>query len=193
MEWIVVAILVLAITAGVGLVLLRLHGNMRKEPPVFHPRGKLLSDTEQSFLQTLEDALQGQYRIATKVSLREVIEPRRSLSPNQRRSAFVKMGRTSLDFVLCDNQTYEVLAAIRLDNQRRSGASGGSGEDVFVENALHSANIHLIRIEPHAVLSKAHLAAQIESVFAKDLIDTLTLAPSIATRLRLSLREGCNL
>jgi hypothetical protein len=192
MDWLILAFVGFAVVTAIVFTVARRRSTRGQEPSDIFAKGKLLSDSEQTFLRILEVAVQGQYRIATKVRLLDVIEPQMSARASRHGSVLSRIGHTSLDFVLCDNETNEALAAIRLDDRKRS--SGGHGRvDEFLEAALHSANIHLIRIEAQPTYTTAHLAAQIESVFARDFIETLTLTPSVGSRSGLSLEKIRNL
>jgi len=140
----------------------------------FSSRRKLLNDDQLVFIRALELALHGRYRIVTTARLSDLVEPHESLRAFGRRRLFEKMNAIVLDCVLCDEQTFEVLAAIQLNrSKRRSGKA--AEEDRFVEVALRSANTHLIRMPLQPLYSAALIATQVESVMSRDFIETLTL------------------
>jgi hypothetical protein len=175
MSW-SIASLVVVLTAIAGSAIAIKRRLQRAPAARFSARRKLLTDAESEFVRTLELAMKGRYRIVTKARLADVIEPHEALGAAYRRRLFKKITGIGLDCVLCDPGTFEVLAAVRLSPPQRRTATARE-EDSFVEAALRSANMHLIRLPLPAECSVTVLAAHIESVMSRDFIDTLTLTP----------------
>jgi len=112
-----------------------------------------------------------------KPRLGDVIEPHEALGRAERARLRERMDRVRLDCVLCDEQTFEVLAAIQLEDDRRRDAGEDEG-DRFVGDALRSANMHLIRIPLAPGYSAAELSVLVEAILSRDFIETLTLTAS---------------
>ena len=128
----------------------------------------------------LELALNGRFRIVTKARLGDVIAPADSLAAAHCASLEKRIRGIGLDCVLCDPRTFELIAAIQLNDDRSNRIKGE--EDRFLEAALRSANMHLIRIPLKRDYTATYLATQIESILSRDYIETLTLTPSLPGR-----------
>ena len=171
-----ILITLLIMSAGVGAAIA--YTRRRAAPlPRFSSRRKLLSESELEFIRVLEFALNDQYSVFPKLKLGDVVEPHSALAGSDRARLRERIGKIGLDCVLCDVRTSEVLAAIQLKAEEKK-AQTDAQDDHFVEHALHSANMHLIRIPLKSSYTAADLAARIESVLTRDFVETLTLMPS---------------
>ena len=143
-------------------------------PSTYVGKGSLLTEAEQRFARTLEHAVGRCYRIAMKLRLADLLEPRTAGRGARDRATRARLEQSSVDFILCDALTWEVLAAIRLTGVR--GRADTPEEIRFIEDALRPANIHFIAIDSATNYVARDLAAEIESILTRDFVKTLTLA-----------------
>ncbi len=136
-------------------------------------KGRLLTEHERAFADRLELALNGRYRITPKVPLARVVEAGQTPRPAARAELRKRLDAICLDFVLTEVRSWEVLAVIMLEARGAHAAASRSDRE-FLESALRSANIHLLRLSAGNGHSASFLAAQIESILSKDFIETLT-------------------
>lgn len=175
MFWYIVSALLITIVALAGAIAFSSLSRRTSSPRPWSAR-RLLTEAELEFVRTLDQALNGRYRIVVKARLADVIEPSAALGDADRRRLFERADAVHLDCLLCDVHTFEVLAAIQLDRRKRHSAKEEEA-DRFLEGALHSANVHLIRLTLRTGYTAALLATHIESVMSRDFIETLTLTP----------------
>jgi hypothetical protein len=174
MDVYIVAMTGVAIIA-IGGVVVWMHRGPSDLEPRFTSRRKLLTDAEIEFIRVLELALDGRYRIVTKARLGDVIAPAESVSAQHRAALEERIRGIALDCVLCDPRTFELIAAIQLKDSAFGRVEGE--EDRFLEDALHSANMHLVRVPLRRSYTATYLATRIESILSRDFIETLTLMP----------------
>jgi Protein of unknown function (DUF2726) len=175
MFWYVVSALAIAIAALGGAIAFSGLSRRTHKPRLCSAR-KLLTEAELEFVRTLEQALNGRYRVVVKTRLADIIELNEALGDADRRRLFERGNSILLDFLLCDVRTFEVLAAIQLERRKRRSAREQQA-DQFVEDALRAANIHLIRMPLQPGYTTALVATHVESVMSRDFIETLTLTP----------------
>ncbi|MGE0538139.1 MAG: DUF2726 domain-containing protein [Pirellulales bacterium] len=108
----------------------------------YKPRHTLLSRGEAAFYFALRAAVRGQYLIAFKVRLADLI----TCSEAAWKAGFGHMiARHHLDFVLCDPRTTNVCLTIELDDRSHDSPSR-KRRDTFVNDALAAAKIPLVRV-----------------------------------------------
>ncbi|MEX2167732.1 MAG: DUF2726 domain-containing protein [Pirellulales bacterium] len=116
---------------------------LSREPLPYQPRGTLLSRGEGAFFRALRVALRGEYLIAFKVRLADLITCRDTAWD----AGFGHLiARQHLDFVLCDWKTTEILVAVELDDRSHKLARRRR-RDSFVNDALAAAGIPLVRFQ----------------------------------------------
>lgn len=131
----------------------------RKHLP-YQPRQLLLSRGECAFYRALRAAVRGQYLIAFKVRLADLITCREK----DWEAGFGHLiARQHLDFVLCDWRTTKILLAIELDDRSHNLARRRQ-RDEFVDQALAAAGIGLVRFRAAARYDPAAITAAIEVV-----------------------------
>lgn len=106
----------------------------------------LLTPAERSFFGVLEQAVSSDYRIFAKVRLADLVRPVAPGSRSEWQRAFNRISSKHVDFILCDPKSLSVLGAVELDDQSHQDA-GRRGRDAFVDEALRSAGIPVVRFE----------------------------------------------
>ena len=108
----------------------------------------LLTPAERSFFGVLEKVIGGSHRIFVKVRLGDIFKVKAGLSNSGRATAFNKISAKHVDFVICSNESVDVLAAIELDDKSHN-LRKRQERDNFVDKVFESAGIPL-----------GHIAAQ---------------------------------
>jgi hypothetical protein len=118
----------------------------------------LLTPAEKTFLDALDSAVGSQYRIFTKVRLADLINPKVSKSTaSERTTAFNRIKSKHVDFVLCDPESMAVKFVVELDDKSHLRKDRAT-RDVFVDEALKSAGIQVIRFAAKAGYSAKDIA-----------------------------------
>ncbi len=121
------------------------------------PRRMLLSRGEGAFYRALRAAVRGEYLIAFKVRLADLI----TCQENAWNAGFGHLiARQHLDFVLCDWKTTEILLAVELDDRSHQLAHRRR-RDNFLNDALAAAGIPLARFQAASRYDAAALAAEL--------------------------------
>lgn len=142
MELIIVLLVVLAVLAAVVVNRFIHHGN----PFPFHKRTQLFTHVERSFLQLLERAVGGQYKIINRVKLADILELKDNADSKTRRAALLKLNAKYLDYVLCNTDDMSIVAVIDLvNNANKEGHK--AVPDWFVSGALEASGIPYIRMK----------------------------------------------
>lgn len=111
--------------------------------PIYSGRQNLLTKMELSFYRALKKAAGEDYIIMCQVSLRQVIRVR-PMNPFSSQSAFDRISRETLDFVLCEAETLSVVAALALDDKSRR-RSDRVYLNQFLSQVMKDAGIPLLR------------------------------------------------
>ena len=82
----------------------------------YQTRVYILSKAEQIFYRTLEQALNQQFLILMKVRVADVLQPEQGLSKSIWQTAFNRISAKHFDFLICDQNSFEIIAAIELDD-----------------------------------------------------------------------------
>lgn len=104
----------------------------------------LFTKAERSFLGALELALPDNFRVLGKVRVADVITPVSGMSKKQWWIAFNKISAKHFDYVLCEKDTLNIVAAIELDDKSH-GSEKQQRRDFLLNKACASANLKLIR------------------------------------------------
>jgi hypothetical protein len=109
----------------------------------------LLSDGEMAFYRALLAAVSGQYVIAPKVRVADVLKVAGSPQRKGYLPAFNKIAMKHFDFVLCDPTTLAFIGAIELDDKSHQRGKRVS-RDKFLEEAASNAKLTLHRFPARA-------------------------------------------
>jgi len=108
-------------------------------------RSALFTPAERSFLKVVDQIVGDDYRVFGKVRLADIIQAESKRSGSQWQTAFNKISRKHVDFVVCDKNTLAVLGAVELDD-RSHDLSHRKKRDEFVDQALSSAGIPILHV-----------------------------------------------
>jgi hypothetical protein len=148
-------LLVLVAVGLVRLLVLWLEGKRGATMPNYRRRVTLLTPAEQAFRDVLLRAIPDHIHVCYKVRLLDVIEGENPRDPAVRNKVMSK----HLDYVLIESRSSRIVAAIELDNASHLRPDRAE-RDRFVEHAMRSAGVPLIRFraaatyDEHAVASK---------------------------------------
>lgn len=181
----------------VVLVMVVLRLRLKQSGPArdmtYEARKDLFSPAERSFLGVLEQAIEGRYRVHGKVRLGDLIQPVRGYSRSQRTVAWNRINRKHVDFVLCQPDTLAPVGAVELDDASHQ-RKDRSDRDAFVDQALYSAGIPMVRFAARKGYSVAELKAQLEAVLSpKEENFALGETPSDSSTVAKSLSAGDDL
>lgn len=126
---------------------------------------RLFSAAERSFLGVLEQILGKEYRVIGKVRMADIIRPRLGLSASARTSALNRITSKHVDFAVCDPKTLQIVGVIELDDSSHDRADR-QRRDKFVDAALSSAGVPLVRIPAQRVYSPAEIRQRVSVFFA---------------------------
>lgn len=158
-----------AIAIGIVLFTFLLYWLLRPQPDPFpyESREALMSESELAFFEVLEEALEDEYRIYSKVRLEDVIQVRPGTDS---RSAFTARNRIKsrhVDFLLCDPESMEIIASIELDD-RSHERQDRIERDIFVDEALRVSGVPCIHFPVQRKYSRRELRRGIEEGISKD-------------------------
>ncbi len=144
MEW----VLVLLVGLVMIITIIASHFIDTNNPYPFKKKTALFTNVERGFMALLDRAVGKDYKIVNRVRLQDIIEVKDTVPSRAKRSALFKASNKVIDFVLCDPETYRIIAAVDLVNQNSGGHK--SKQDWFVNGALEAAGIPHIRIKVKA-------------------------------------------
>ncbi len=104
----------------------------------------LCTPAERAFLGVLDMAVPDGHRIFAKVRLADLIKVGSGLKASSRQTAFNRISRKHVDFVLCRADDIAITAAIELDDSSHNH-SDRQDRDAFIDKAMASAGIPIIR------------------------------------------------
>ena len=103
-----------------------------------------MTKSELAFFRSLQEAVDGQWTIATMVRMADLIRVRADTPKSQ--SWRNRIHAKHIDFLLCDHGTMEAKLAVELDDTSHQRPDRVR-RDKFVNAALESAGIPLLRID----------------------------------------------
>jgi hypothetical protein len=131
--------------------------------PIFDGLSSFFTPPERELVHALGDSLGHHYRVFGKVCLADMIVPTDSVPNATRRRLRARAERRRVDIVLCRADDFSVLGAIEVidpaevrPNHVRSG---------FMEDALSSAGIPLLRIPAQLEYDLLELLEQVNAAF----------------------------
>ena len=144
--------IVLVSTVVVGMVLLAIFfgGGYKKEKA-------LLTPAEHNFFSQVLARLEGKYRVATKVRIADIVQPK-SKSPK----ALYGITSKHADFVLCSRENFEPLLVIELDDSSHQ-RKDRKKRDVFVDKVYKSAKLPILHVKAKKTYDAEALVSEIEA------------------------------
>ncbi len=98
MEVVILVLAVLVVVAAFLASRFMNHGN----PFPFSKKSSLFTQVERSYLNMLEQAVKGKYKIMNRVKMADILDLKSNVDAKSRIAASVKLNAKYLDFVLCD-------------------------------------------------------------------------------------------
>ncbi|GHB64464.1 hypothetical protein GCM10008107_12020 [Psychrosphaera saromensis] len=144
MEWALILLMLLIVTVA----LVATHFMDSSNPYPFKKKTQLLTSIERGFLALLEKAVGDDFKIINRVKLNDIIDIKDSVSAKAKRAALLKASSKYIDYVLCDPNTFRIIAAVDLVNHNKGGHK--AKQDWFINGALEAAGIPHIRIKVKA-------------------------------------------
>lgn len=118
----------------------------------------VMSKPEQACFNAFKEIIGEKYYIFPQMHLPTFLEYK---TENQGFGAFRHIDEKSVDFVLCDKQTFLPILAVELDD-RSHNRPDRQKRDVEVERILKTANMPLLRIEHEDIHDKKELLRKID-------------------------------
>ena len=132
----------------------------RESPFPYEPAKALLTAGERAFSRVLYEAVGGDFQICHKVRLADVIVVRPGTSNKHRMRCFGRISSKHLDFVLCDPDTFAILAVVELDDRSHREASRRE-RDAFIDEAITAAGLPILHVPAQRSYSARKLRSQI--------------------------------
>jgi very-short-patch-repair endonuclease len=164
------SLFVLLVLIIVVLVLVSLLKGQQTGPAkemTYETRNALFSPAERSFLGVLDQAVAGQYRVFGKVRLGDLIQPAKGYTKGQRTGARNRINQKHVDFVLCQPDTLAPVGAVELDDSSHQRKDRSERDD-FVDRALESAGIPVLRFAARKGYAVAEVQAQLEATLSSE-------------------------
>ncbi len=124
----------------------------------------LCSPAERSFMGALEKVVGNGFRVFAKVRLADIVEVNKGLSSSARQSAFNRISRKHLDFVICDSGSLSIVGAVELDDKSHR-KTVRQERDQFLDRALEAAGVPILRIKAQGAYSIKEVSSDINSTF----------------------------
>ncbi len=133
------------------------------DPLPYRLRDDFLSPAEKSFYQVIKGMIGNYLTICPKVALSDLFFVTR---PNENKSAYNRINRKHVDFVICDPQTMTPQFAIELDDSSHDRADRME-RDAFVDSVFEAAQLPLLHIPVHLNYSTNELGDLFKEVLQK--------------------------
>jgi len=158
------AVLILAVAAGLVVVLKTLQARKQDQLLVFIRQEVLFTPAEHSFLGVLEQAVDcRRYRVFGKVRLADIIRPIKGLPPRARTTAMNRIGRQHVDFVICSAADLAVIGVVEMDDLIH-GLGAGAARDV--DQALAMARIPVVRFPARREYALNHVRDRLAEIIS---------------------------
>ena len=125
---------------------------------------KLLTNAEAALFGALHSALGQDFYLFSKVRMADVFEPVPQ-TPAARQSALNQICSRHLDFVVCRKGSWEIVAAVEMDEPGQKGAARPEGE-VFVDEVFQQCGIPLMRLPHQSAYTVEEVVVLFETVMA---------------------------
>lgn len=130
--------------------------NFDNRAPKYRSKKTFFTEAERNFLKELELVISKDYRVFGQVRLADIITLEPNLSSRENQAALNKITGKHVDFLICNAKTFDIEAAIELDD-RSHEMQHRIDRDIFLESALASANLPLVRFKTQKVYDQKEL------------------------------------
>lgn len=147
MKSLISLMVLLLVLAGIAALVKRLLGERERDEELpYERRHEFLSAAERAFYPVLCEAaraIDGEAVVMAQAPVGQLLKVKRGT--DQWRTWHNKIDRKTVDFVVLDGRTFQVIAAVELDD-RSHQRDDRRQRDAFVEQAMAAAGVRLVRI-----------------------------------------------
>ncbi len=133
------------VLCGVLLFLIRQMHRLLPAKVYVESVASILTPAERLFMQSLEIATDGRWRISFKVRVADVIEVT-STNGRERQRLFRRIAAKHIDFLLTDPETFEPVLALELDDSSHDRIERRQ-RDEFLDELFAVAQLPLVRVD----------------------------------------------
>ena len=142
-----IAIVLMALLICISVIAIKFNQDKIEFP--FSVKRQLFTAAERQFLNLIETAVAGEFRVICRVRLSDLLSLRKDTNGKIAKSALLRAGSKQVDFVLCNKEDMTPIMAI--DLVYGVGKDGHNTQrDFFVNGALETASIPHVRIKAKA-------------------------------------------
>jgi hypothetical protein len=139
-----IAILLMVLLICVSVIAIKVSKEQIEFP--FAVKRQLFTAAERQFLNLIEHAVAGEFRVLSRVRLSDLLSLRKDTNLKIAKSALSKAGTKQVDFVLCNKD--DMTPVMVIDLVYGTGQHGHNTQrDFFVNGALETASIPHVRIK----------------------------------------------
>ncbi len=173
-NWIILLLFLVIISLALALF----KKKAGKSPVDFPYQSKevLCSPAERSFMGALEKVVGNGYRVFAKVRLADIVKVNKGVSASVRQSAFNRISRKHLDFVICDSGDLSIIGAVELDDKSHR-KTGRQERDQFLDKTLEAAAVPMLRVKAQSAYSIKEVSNDLNSTFNINVGDKLDETP----------------
>jgi hypothetical protein len=161
MQWLIAA-LVLVVILRAALVLMSLNRRGGESPYIRYV--SLFSPAETAFLQVLDRAVGGRYRIFAKTRIADIVDVRQDLDWRTRRNAFNRICAKHFDFVLCKPRDFTIVGIIELNDSSHLRKERAL-RDAFVIDICNAISLPILMVRTRGQYSAFELRSVIKQAF----------------------------
>jgi hypothetical protein len=164
-NWILIIVIVVAVLAIVALK------KTKKKPATVFPyqsREKLFSEAERSFLGVLDKIVGDKFRVFAKVRLADLLKVGGGVSSSERQSAFNRISRKHVDFLITRKDDLSFVGIIELDDKSHRKQKRQE-RDEFIDKAFGAAGIPICHIKAQSGYSGENVSGTISDAFKVEL------------------------
>jgi hypothetical protein len=155
-----IAIILMALLICISVVAIKYSSDQIEFP--FAVKRQLFTAAERQFLDLIENAVAGEFRVISRVRLSDLLSLRKDANHKIAKSALLRAGAKQVDFVLCNKSDMTPIMAI--DLVYGQGPNGHNTQrDFFVNGALETASIPHVRIKAKGGYTKVEIKECIEA------------------------------
>jgi Protein of unknown function (DUF2726)/Topoisomerase DNA binding C4 zinc finger len=121
----------------------------------YRVRDDFLSPAEHSFFLVVKKMMGEYFSVCPKVSLADIFFVTR---PNENMSAYNRINRKHVDFLICEPKTMQPRFAIELDDRSHQRPDRQERDD-FVDGVFEAASLPLVHVPAQAAYNTAELAS----------------------------------
>ena len=126
----------------------------------YEKRSHLMTPAERSFFGVLEQALEQNWYIFSKVRLEDIIQVKKGVEKKKAFGLRNRIKSRHIDFILCDRDTLETVMCIELDDSSHK-RKDRIERDKFIDSALLVAGVPIVRIPAKSTYTIDFVKSQI--------------------------------